>query len=842
MFFKRIAIAVASLFAVAVTGALAQTTRVRGRVTDAQTGEGVSFAGVYFEGSTVGVSADLDGYFQLETRDHSLIRLSASILGYESDSKEIQPGKFNEVRFRLRAVDSHLDAAVVKPDDSYVRSILRKVVQAKPKNDPERKGGYTCDTYSKNEVDLSNPDTFIVRDFIPKDFMFVYDYMDTSLFTGLPYLPVMISEATSRYYHGSSPGQDKEVILSSRVSGIQDQETVAQFTGSMHVKTNFYDNFLNILNVEIPSPIASDGTAYYNYYLVDSLYMEGRKTYRIRFHPSRRTSVPAFDGEMGIDGGDYALRDIHAKLKPGTNVNWVRGLELDVEHQRVGDSTWFYSQDRIMADFSVTMRDSSRMVAVIASRQINFSNPRFGKPDPSEMKVFAKAESVQLKSGVLRNDEEYWEEVRPYPLSDREKGIYEMVDSVRNAPLFERANTLANMLVSGFYNFNYLGIGPYYSFYSFNDIEGSRFQFGTRTTKNFSRKVRLMVYGAYGTLDREVKGGGVAEFMFNNNPTRMLTVLFQHDMMQLGSGSSAFGSGNIMTSVLSKSGGRKMSMVNDYSVSYQHEWSQDVNMTLALESRRIFSNGNVPMVRTDGTSFSSVAYNQARARLRFSKDEIVTRGVFEKGYFYTRYPVVTVDLSGSVKGLGRNDYSFIRPEVSVRYNWLLPPFGQSRIRFNAGAVLGQVPYPMLYLFEGNGTYSYHRNAFACMDHYEFAADRWATLLWEHNFKGFFLGRIPLLRQLQWREVLSLKAGYGTLRDENNGIAGSPRFGAVMLFPEGMKTLEKPYVEMGVGITNIFKVLRIDAYWRMTHRDDEKNGVKVPHDNRFVINFGFEFKL
>ena len=84
MFFQKIAIAVASLFAVAVTGALAQTTRVRGRVTDAQTGEGVSFAGVYFEGSTVGVSADLDGYFQLETRDHSLTRLSASILGYES--------------------------------------------------------------------------------------------------------------------------------------------------------------------------------------------------------------------------------------------------------------------------------------------------------------------------------------------------------------------------------------------------------------------------------------------------------------------------------------------------------------------------------------------------------------------------------------------------------------------------------------------------------------------------------------------------------------------------------------------------------------------------------------
>ena len=129
-----------------------------------------------------------------------------------------------------------------------------------------------------------------------------------------------------------------------------------------------------------------------------------------------------------------------------------------------------------------------------------------------------------------------------------------------------------------------------------------------------------------------------------------------------------------------------------------------------------------------------------------------------------------------------------------------------------------------------------------MNYYEFASDLWTTLFWEHNFKGFFLGKIPLLRRLQWREVASVRAAYGTIRKENNGIKGDDSFGSVMLFPEKMDKLNRPYVEMGVGITNIFRVLRIDTFWRMTHRYEVKDGVKVPHDNRFVVNFGLEFRF
>lgn len=59
----------------------AQTTKVKGRVTEFGTGEPLPFVAVYFEGTTIGVTTDLDGYYSMETRDSSACMLTASLLG-----------------------------------------------------------------------------------------------------------------------------------------------------------------------------------------------------------------------------------------------------------------------------------------------------------------------------------------------------------------------------------------------------------------------------------------------------------------------------------------------------------------------------------------------------------------------------------------------------------------------------------------------------------------------------------------------------------------------------------------------------------------------------------------
>lgn len=824
------------------TGLHAQPTRIRGQVTNAETGEGIPFCGMFFKGTTTGVSTDLDGYYEIETRDDVPATFCASILGYEEQETEVSLHSYQVIDFRLKAVVSSLDAAVVKADDSRMRWILAQIDSRRKYNDPERRKTYQCDIYTKMELDLTNAESQIRSKAFRKKFGFIFEYMDTSVISGQPYLPFMISETKSRRYHKDDPVVDKEVIEASRISGLDNIETAAQFTGNMHLKTNFYQDYINAFNVEIPSPLNPGGFSFYDYYLIDSLDIGGRNTWMIRFHPRKSVSTPVFDGEMQIDEQDFALRKIRARLKKGSNVNWIRDLVIDNENVLVGDSTWFYGNDKMYVDFSVTMRDSSKMVSVLGRREMSYDHPEFDAPLRKE--IAAKGDNVMVHKDAGDKDDAYWAAARPYSLSERERGIYEMVDSVKNVPIYRDIYTVISTAVVGYFEVGKIGYGPVGRLYSFNSLEGSRFQLGLRTTAMFDKKLRLAGYVAYGCKDEKFKGMGSVEYVFNNQPTRKITVSCRRDLVQLGKGSSSLGENNLISSILTKPGSNRKSPINEYSICYEHEWSPGVNNSFLLEHRRIYGNELVPMVTPGGEQRQSVAATIPHWRTRLSWDETVTRGRFTKNYVHTDYPVVTTDISGSVSGMARNDYSYFRGEVTVDYRLPLPPMGHSQFRFNGGRIIGAVPYPMLKLHEGNGTYFYDPTSFTCMDFYEFASDTWASLFWQHNFNGYFLGKIPLLRRAQMREVLTLKAAYGTLSERNNGIRGDGSGqDAVLLFPEGMSMLNKPYVEMGVGVTNIFRLLRFDATWRLTHRYKEsETGERSKTPHRFALTFGVELKF
>jgi len=816
----------------------AQTTKVKGRVTDADTGEGLPFCAVFFEGTTIGVSTDMDGYYTLETRDPKALVLTAQLIGYDAQAFSIVPHSFSEVNFRLHLTDNRLTAAVVKPDNRYMRSILKKIDLNRRRHNPEDREAYQCDLYTKLELDLTNAEEQIRSKTFRKHFGFVFDYMDTSVVSGQPYLPIMISETVARRYHTKSPALDKEVIEANRISGLNEENAVSQFTGSLHLKANFYDAFINAFNVEIPSPISSSGQLYYNYFLIDSLQIEGRKTYMIRYHPRNSVSSPTFDGEMFIDAEDYGLRTIHAKLKKGSNVNWIRDLVIDVENQRVGDTAWFYKDSHLYVDFSVTMRDSSKMLSFLGNRTIHYANPEFSVPD--RQTLADQGQNVMIVKDAGRRDSTYWAQARPYDLSAREQGIYDMVDQIKNVPLYNSLVSIVTTFVKGYYNVGKYGFGPYSQMVSFNDLEGFRPQLGVRTTSEFSKWLRLTGIVAYGTKDGDFKGTGIAEIVFNNQPTRKITAKIKRDYVQLGKSRNSFSESSILSSLFTKSGFNKRSYVNEYSLFYEHEFNAGFVNSFGVEFTRIFHNEMVPLLRQDGTVVNSVGANQLHYTARFSWDETTTRGVFDKYYVHTKYPILTFDISGSVKAFDRYDYTFLRTEMSVQYRIPTPPAGFGRLRFNAGHIFGNVPYPMLKLHEGNSTYFLDKSAFNCMDYYEFASDTWATLMYEHNFGGFFLGKIPLLKRLQWRETATFKMAYGTISDHNNGILGNPNMQeATLLFPAGMTDLKKPYVELGVGVSNILRIFRVDFFWRMTHRYHEVDGEMVPVPHLFALNLGLE---
>lgn len=807
----------------------AQTTRVRGRVTDRDTGEPLPFVSIYFDGTTIGISTDLEGKYSLETRSKEAQVLTAHIVGYESQSVSVTPGSFNEFNFQLRTDPDFLDAAVVKPDDRYIKSILKRIDQSRKRNNPDNADSWQTGLYTKIEIDATNMEDLLSLGFLNRNLGFVKEYADTSAITGKPFIPVMISESLSSLYHSKNPSFEREVMEANQVSGLTDDNALRQFTGSYLLKTNFYENSIGIFNLEIPCPAAATSHIFYNYFLVDSLQIEGRKTYTLRFHPKNLVTSPVFDGEMQIDAEDFGIRSAHVSLAAAANVNWIRHINIDVENRRLENGQWFYGEESLFADFSIAVSDSSKIVSFLGRRHKVYEDPVFGPiTDP---KVLASQDRVIVNDAPKKAEEGFWEKARPYELSEREKGIYHMVDQVQNTNLYKWLFGITNSLITGYYEVPQIGMGfgRLAQTIVYNETEGLRLQAGFRTMRDFSEKVRFTGSFAYGFRDKTPKWHFTTELMFNREKTRMLTLMAKKDFVQLGSGTGVFTAQNMFSSIVARSHMNRQSMVREFSIQYDHEWTNNINQAIQWRTYRLWGNPLVPLIRPDGSLQDSFLVNELKLGLRFSWDERVNRGYFRKFYLFTRYPIVYINLHRGFSGIGRdNDYDFWREEFIVEWNIPSTAVGFGKLFITGGAIQGSVPYTLLKLHEGNQTYFMDRSAFSCMNYYEYASDRWLSGYYEHNFNGFFLGKIPLIKELDLREVATVRFAWGTLSPQN-------RENAPFQLPVEMGSLEIPYVEAGIGISNIFRVLRVDAIWRLTHQrtDGGKN---------FTINIGFDVEF
>ena len=100
---------------------------------------------------------------------------------------------------------------------------------------------------------------------------------------------------------------------------------------------------------------------------------------------------------------------------------------------------------------------------------------------------------------------------------------------------------------------------------------------------------------------------------------------------------------------------------------------------------------------------------------------------------------------------------------------------------------------------------------------------------EHNFGGRIFSRVPFLRKLNLREIVTLKSVVGSLRQDNIDLDASN------FLNEDSAPSDTPYYEYSAGIGNIFKVFRIDFNFRGNYK-----GNVDARDFGVTGNFGFSF--
>jgi hypothetical protein len=802
-FFKQ-TIGFIAILIVFTQSTLQSQTIISGTVYDTLTMEPLPFVNVVYNHSTVGTITDYNGTYFLKTSIPG-DTLVVNCMGYEKLKVKIVKNKTQIINFYLKHSVLTLNEVVVTPGENPAFKILDRIKINKKKNNPDRFSAYSYRCYNKLRLDLNNiSEAFKDQRFL-NQFKFVFDYMDTSEVFGKNYLPVLISESMSKYYFQKSPPVEKEVISAFKVSGVENT-TVSQFTGKMYQKLNVYDNFMTLFEPGFVSPIADFGRLYYKYLLEDSTNLDGSWCYKISFKP-KRTQERTFYGYFWVADTSWAIRKIQLRVSSDVNINFMNDLVAIMDYKKINDSIWFLTREDMLIDFNVT----DKTYGFFGHKEAAYDDISFTDTIPEDVRK--NPTNTIMQEDSIKRDDNYWEKNRTIALDEKEKDIYKMVDSVQNVPMYRTVYGIAEMLLNYYYVVGKYEIGPYYTFYSNNPVEGNRVKFGMRTGLEFSKTYRIGGHIAYGFGDQRFKYMLNGEYMLHQNPRRRIEASTLHDVLQLGKSDNAFRDDNILETLLRMRPNYKLTMVNQNEITYEHEWFQGFSNTLKLMHQTLYPSDSISFIKTDNLanslSFKNITTFEITLKTHFAYHEKFVWGRFDQVSLGSIYPSIDFDVTYAPKGVFGSNYEFVKLKAKIYDRVEINPFGFTRYWINAGKIFGKVPYPLLELHQGNETYAYDMYAFNTMNYYEFASDMYASLAMEQHFEGFFLNKIPLLRKLQWREVASGKLLVGSLSDKNNGQE--------MDFPYGLSGLSKPYAEAGVGIENIFKLLRVEAVWRLSYR-------------------------
>ena len=793
--------------------------KITGKIYSVTNKEALPFVPVIIKGTTQGAQSDFDGNFVINCSKlgDSII---ASYVGYKRAARPINKNLQQQViNIPMEDIGGlELEEVVVKAGENPAHRIVRNCVKKKDINNRTNLESFEYETYNKLEFDLNRIPKEMREKKILKPISFVFDNVDSAFSGEKPSLPFFIVENLSQFYYKKNPTRKKEVVIASKITGMENS-SVSQVLGDMYQNINVYDNNILVFNKQMPSPISDNGLFYYKYYLEDSAFEGNQYIYHILFKP-KRTQELSFTGNMWIADTTWGIKRLEMSMPKEANINFINSVNVIQEFAYL-DSTWFLQKDRLVIDFAPT----KKAIGFYGRKTTSYKKIKFNQPKPDKFYEFA--DRIVVDDSVSNRSDEFWAQNRHDSLTLREKKIFKMIDTIQSLPIYTTWVDVFYLLVAGYKKFNNFEIGPYSNLVSYNKVEGLRLRFGGRTSEIFSKWYELSGYVAYGVQDEKWKYYIGFKSFLSKKPVRQLVgVNYKSDYEILGQSTNGFSQDNVLASFFRANPLTNLTRVDKTEGYYEREWFPGLITKTFLAGRQFTPLGTnkYEYLKKDGsrTEKENITNTEVRQQIRFAwKEKYVGTG-FTRVYLGTTYPVIQITYAKSLANAfkGEYDYHKLVMNISDRFR-ITPILGYTDYTIEAGKIWGAVPYPLMELHGGNETYIYDYLAFNMMDYYEFASDQFVSAAMFHHFEGLFLNKIPLLRKLKWREVATVKGVWGTVNEANR---------KTLLFPSTLKALDKgPYMEASVGVENIFKIFRVDAFWRLNYQ--------LP---RAIDNFGFKF--
>lgn len=827
-------------------------TSASGIVKDSITGEPLPFVSVYFDGSTIGAMTDDNGTFTLQN-NQGYTKLAAASLGYDTKFIDLKPGKKNDnLEVLLKPTAFEISEVVVKPKrEKYTRKdnpaveLIKKVIAHKNDNQIEAKPEYQTEVYEKLSLSLDNFNPNLDKNKFLKKFKFIKNYLDTSEFNGKPILTVSVRENLSDFYYRKSPKAEKTIVRAKRMQGIDktldDGGGITSNLEEIFKSINIFDNNIPILLNRFVSPLSSTlATTYYHYYIMDTLDVGGDKCVDLAFVPANSESY-GFTGRLYITlDGNYAVKKVLLNTPANINLNWVDKLRIEQEFKQMPDSTWVLDQENTFVNFYVVKGTQQ----LYAHQLRNYDNYNFNVQNADS--VFGLLGALHVLPEATAQPDTFWTHNRPIPLKEKEDALKDLLGQLRKVPAFNAIIKTAEILITGYIptandkKVTKFDFGPMNTTFSANHLEGFRMRVGGMTTANLNPYWFASGYLAYGTNDRKIKYNlklthsfTKKEYHEGENPVNNLSFIQEYDVYTPGQDFLFTSKDNIFVAWKVGEPVTKMQYIRKSVLQYEKEWLNGLTWKSWIMNQNNEAAGTLQYIKRDESGnlyhIKDFTTSEIGTQLRFAPGERAYNGRSGKESVFNLSkdaPVFKLSHQLGIKGVLGGDYNYNHTEISAEKRIWLSSFGHIDAQVKAGKVWDKVPFPLLILPNTNQSITIQPEAFHIMNALEFVTDQYVSFNATYYLKGWILNRIPGIKWLRLREVLSFNMIYGGLTDKNNPTLTPGLF----LLPDGTQPLgSTPYMECSVGLENIFKILRIDYYRRLTyldHPDIKKGGIRI----------------
>lgn len=816
-----------------------QTTyTIKGRITDATSGDPIPFANIAVKASLSGATTNFDGFYVLKytpPADSLLI----TYVGYDPRSKAIAQNQAEQtIDIQLNPGTLQLREVKIFAGENPAYAIMRKIVANRKVNNPEYLSAYEYESYNKIQIDIDNlSEKFRKRKSIQKMTHIVDKYDEVKGEDGETIIPIFISESVSNVYYRNDPKKKKEIIQKTKVSGVglTDGSLVSQLTGSSFQQYNFYNNWLNILEKDFVSPIADSWKLYYEFYLADSIANGNGYDYQIDFEPRKEQDL-AFTGSFWVDGESFALTQMDVSVDKRANLNFIDKIKIQQSYELFEvEKRWVPIKTRVLIDVDEPTKKTAGMLLKFYS-----SNSKYKINVPLDPKFYDTG--IELKEDYMQHDSTFWKNSRPESLTPSEILSFQLVDSLKVLPVVKTYTEILNVFVNGYKKIDKwnIDIGPYLFLYANNAVEGHRFRLGFRTDPGFSRKWIFNGYGAYGTRDAAFKYGAGMDYIVSRKPWTMAGISYSKDLERLGVSAETIGP-NTLFGAFSRFGAfRRPYWQEDISAYFKREVVKGLTGSVQLRHRDFrplfpFAYRTSPDEGVDSPLQGTFDNTELNFEARLARKETFLQNDNERiSMGNGNSPAFTFRYTMGIKNLLGGDFNYQKFSLNVKHSFRSGILGRTYYNLTVGYIPSTVPYPLLYTPLGNESLFYVDNAFNLMKYFEFISDRYVQLRMEHNFEGLLFNRIPAIKKLKWRMLATGKLFYGNVSNAN--LALTP---GVDLDGTPLQTFNRlnnvPYIELGYGIDNIFRAGRVDFIHRLTYLNN-------PNVTPFAVKISFWFSL